>query len=257
MSYKHILMIGKGGVGKSSLANAILGSQVCPVAEQPGDTVKCYSIADTSIGVRYIYDTRGLLDGEEEIKDIIAAISQVNPERTFDLVIACIKFNDRFDISNRMVFDVISQLKYGKICVALTNSDIMPADWPRHERNKRFKSVLEQWKQAIMAYLNEKHGGFLGPIPVLPTSHVQIKPSGPLRYWLEDIRLLLGFPVHRDPLRFIREHWKWISIAIIIFLVFLYYVMSPTHTHDHTHTTGTYATLVPSRQNSTTPSTDT
>ena len=179
----HILMIGKGGVGKSSLANAILGSQVCPVAEHPSNTIQHYHKHIDVFDV-YVYDTRGLLDGEEELKDIVGAIKGI--EQTFDIIIACIKFNDRFDLSNRMVFDIISQLGrssvWSKVCVALTHSDIIPADWPRNEQDNRFKHVLNDWREAISRYVKEKHGGTFDT--VYATSHTQIMtPLLSLRGW--------------------------------------------------------------------------
>ena len=186
----HVLMIGKGGVGKSSLANAILDSQVCPVAEQPGDDVEHYTTVVDKVAV-HVYDTRGLLDGEKEVKDIAQVIKKIGCQ--FDIVIACIKFNDRFDLSNRMIFDVISRLGsdvWPKVCVALTHSDITPADWPRYEIDKRFSSVLKQWEDAISTYLTEKHQA---PVQVFPTSHTQVAISiRPLKDWLTVLKRKLG-----------------------------------------------------------------
>ena len=184
MSFKHVLMIGKGGVGKSSLANAIWGEHVSPVGELPSNEIKCYT-ANISEGI-YVYDTRGLLDGDDEIDGIVEAIKQVRDQ--YDLIIACIKFNDRFDLTNRMIFDVISKLEYKNMYIALTNSDIVPADWPRHEIDRRYKMVLGQWESTVFTYLKEKHNMSAGHIRVFPTTHVQVTtPIGPLKYWLHDL----------------------------------------------------------------------
>ena len=187
----HVLMIGKGGVGKSSLANAILGSQECPVAEQPGSDITYYGpFTRNNVEVLHVHDTRGLLDGEDEIQDIAEKIQRHHSD--FDIIIACIKFNDRFDLSNRMIFKVISQLGskpsdiWPKVHVALTHSDITPADWPRHEINVRFDEIVGDWENAISLFLKETYN-VNKPLPVYPTSHAGVKTSsGPLNKWLKN-----------------------------------------------------------------------
>ena len=182
----HILMIGKGGVGKSSLANAILDSQVCPVAEPFGDEVERYPPVEQENVIFHVYDTRGLLDGEEDIKVIANAIRQARDggDGQFDVIIACMKFNDRFDLSNRIILDVISHLGsdiWPKVYVALTHSDITPADWPKNEINTRFPQLLEEWRAAISKYLSNIN------ILIHPTSHVQVHSlAKPLKNWRDN-----------------------------------------------------------------------
>ena len=189
----HVLMIGKGGVGKSSLANAILGSQVCPVAEQPGSDITHYGPFMRNNVEVHVHDTRGLLDGEDEIQDIAEKIQRHHSD--FDIIIACIKFNDRFDLSNRMIFDVISLLGsdvWPKVCVALTHSDITPADWPKYEINTKFQTVLEQWREAIGGYIRDRCSATQHDVPTQPTSYNQTVTAEPLRNWLREFVITMA-----------------------------------------------------------------
>ena len=199
----HVLMIGKGGVGKSSLANAILGkgSPVTDVDSVPGQIgmYKDHKLTKAfNEVIVHVYDTRGLLDGDGDTSNMAEEIRKETLRHgSFDIVIACVKFNDRFDQSNRAVFDVISKLDrdiWPKVYVALTHSDIIPADWSKNEIGKRYKGCKEEWEKAINEYIDHDQ-----KVVVELTSHTEIKVcadglqafmySNPLQKWLKHFLL--------------------------------------------------------------------
>lgn len=127
----HVLVVGRGATGKSSLANALLGEDVCPTGTQPegitqGLMKSAFKYGTSNIKIT-VYDSRGLFDGKEGTKEnLLCAIRRARPGCDYDAIIVCMKSTDRFTNENKKVFQVVNEMFPGvwsKVHVALTHTD--------------------------------------------------------------------------------------------------------------------------------------
>ena len=92
-----ILLIGRSGVGKSTLVNVLFNKKICPVSHGPfttkHDLIERHF--DTVFGVEVtIYDTRGLSDPECSSDKIIAETKKES-QKEVDIVLICCSITER------------------------------------------------------------------------------------------------------------------------------------------------------------------
>lgn len=233
ISEVHILMIGKPGVGKSTLADAFIGVNECSKEARRDKAIESFSHQIGSVKV-VCYDTQGLFDGEKEADEIVAEIQSKSPPSGFNIIIVCMKFHDRFDKSNREVFQVVNKLQndvWSKVCVALTFADNIPANWKDYkteEQETNFIDTKQSWKDDIEKYLVSKGIRKQGDphLPIYPTTYTGSEPDcfkKLLRTWL--LHFVVGVMKHSIPnsahevalyLAMIHPQWcKKVGVALL------------------------------------------
>ena len=104
----HIFLIGRTGVGKSSLINALCGSYVAPVSDTKSCTknAQVYQCMDGDRTLMEILDTRGIAESES-LNTVISAedmlINQVN-EFSPDVAIFMLNCTHRDDVNSDVLF---------------------------------------------------------------------------------------------------------------------------------------------------------
>lgn len=198
----HILLIGTKGPGKSTLANAILGSNV--FVESSGPTrgsIKCVESAQQQLGgiTIQVYETCGLFDGETEEGDVIDAIQKLRPGFDYDVIVVCMKLHDRFDRRNREIFRIIDTMtcKYdiwSRTHVALTYCDesYMHDNMSQNELNEYNKEHIEEWKKKIKSFL-EAELNVQKTLCIHSTTHIGVACEDKmlLRNWLPRFLLII------------------------------------------------------------------
>ena len=151
VSEVNVLMIGKGGTGKTSLANAILSGKSSGGAFGPkaGTTEAVVTSTDVinEVPVK-IYDIRGLSDGTVPSDTIIQAVQQQCPVENLSGVFLCFKFFDRLDAADKKVFSRLHQLGpdiWKKVIVALTFCDYIPPEMKDKSDDEKRKMLNETW----------------------------------------------------------------------------------------------------------------
>ena len=176
----NILVAGVTGSGKSSLANAIVGSDVF---SEGGDLNACTEHVThqktEKLEVLRIWDSPGLLDGKNcdatYLKEIGCILNKFKPG---DLILFCIRAQVRFrgDRSNE---DILGMLKLKKafgdtfvknLVIVLTYADAIPGRAGRMDKKEYYKDRILEFKvkirQALESQLKLKTAENIQIIPV-------------------------------------------------------------------------------------------
>ena len=182
-----ILVIGKPGVGKSALTNAVLADDVHeeraganPVTiNKIQNTVRKYG----EVGFN-VYDTRGLCDGQVDDNDILDAIKKAKPGCDYDVVVVCVRLTDGLDIVHKRVLRALNHMKcdiWPKVHIALTYSDIR--DHSPQTDDEFAEDATKALERDINRFLSALHVSTI--VPVHNTSHIKKNSNiRVLRNWL-------------------------------------------------------------------------
>ena len=179
-----LLIMGKTGVGKSSLVNALLGTQVATeehkkVPGTPEVALHRVTIEGVNIGV---WDSPGLEDGTGNDETYLADIgSEITEE--LDLVIFCLKMDEtRLNSGDRGALKRLTE-RFGKniwknalIALTFANKVEHPA---REDKKAYFLENLASWRQVIQIFLRENlqlDPELVQSLPLVPTGYHR-KPS--------------------------------------------------------------------------------
>ena len=173
-----VMVVGKPGIGKSTLVNGLLGQNVAEVGrkrkiytEGVTTAVKDYKLEHNRITAR-VYDTPGLLDPtlqEETMSKIEAAYSEV------DLLLLCIRItNDRFieGDENNTIIDLLEKSGekiWRKTLVVLVFANEMVSGLKVGVTDlcakTDFLECLKSWEEVLRSRIPEIRG-------VVPTGHI-------------------------------------------------------------------------------------
>lgn len=207
----EILMIGKTGSGKTSLANALLYNESTGGTFGPSrGTSEIFSsrsmkiqdgLGDITIT---IHDIMGLEDVEIPEGEIVAKIHEGCKVPKLTAIILCQRWNERFNRSHQRILKVVHGLGgnvWEKIIMALTFCDeLSPEVKAMKKTNKieKMKETCQDWKQHLRSEVLKLNTSpsVVENIPIVPTSHTGVKlddktycglfnPNTP--HWLENI----------------------------------------------------------------------
>ena len=170
-----IVVIGKMGVGKSSLFNGILGKEVAPEGLGPESYTQAvvpYTKEINNVTVTVI-DTPGLQDPDIEDEVIFEQIRKVTGDSGVDLVLFCLKMSDRFTRGDQEMIqrtdEIFQRSIWNNTLLVLTFANEIKVD-----NAQEFEQLLQSWKDRLVKTL-QKHAG-LSPddakeIPVVPAGY--------------------------------------------------------------------------------------
>ena len=180
-----LLITGKTGVGKSSLVNALFGTEVRAREgnKKFADTVEVIVYTETKEGVNIrVWDSPGLEDGTGNDEKYLAEINSKITEE-LDLVIFCLKMDDtRFNTADQRTLKRLTET-FGKsmwknavIALTFANKVDHPA---REDKDAYFLEDLAKWREAIQKFLRENlqlDPELVQSLPLVPTGYHR-KPS--------------------------------------------------------------------------------
>ena len=176
----HFVIVGKSGVGKTSLASALLTNESGKVS-YPGTEdflVVCKQGRLEGIPV-HVYDTRGIGDGSVSCEKVMEAIKRNCPVDQLNAVIVCLRWDERLDETSKDLFHCLNKLDpniWSNTVFALTFCDHLPPGLKcKSDAEKR--GVVNQkwyeWENAIkqqLSSLGVSHS-VIHSIRMAPTTH--------------------------------------------------------------------------------------
>ncbi|CDP13866.1 unnamed protein product [Coffea canephora] len=146
-----ILVMGKGGVGKSSIVNSIIGERVVPVSAFQSETPRPILVSRTRLGFTLnIIDTPGLVEGGFVNDQALRIIKEFLLNKTIDILLYVDRLDAyRVDNLDRQVVKAITD-GFGKEIwrrglVVLTHAQLSPPDGLSYEEffSRRSEALLK------------------------------------------------------------------------------------------------------------------
>ena len=186
----RILVVGKSGVGKSTIVNALVGMNIAkPNEDVVSVTEEVEEIVGAKNGVHvYIIDTPGLrfLD----VKDDNTLHLAVADSEDVDLFLFCLKMTERLDSHHIEEIKAITS-KFGediwkKGLFVLTFAN-------EFNDKKRFASKLHEWENQMRIRISKIiDPGEAEKIPIVPTGYKEPqlpdRPSWVSEFWIQGVR---------------------------------------------------------------------
>ena len=155
----NLLMIGKAGIGKTCLTNAILKGKSSGGKAGPKTGTESLIVPYTYEihGIRInVYDVRGLSDGIVSSNNIIQAVQKNCIMEQLSAVVVCFRFDQRLDTADQAVFHHVNKLKPGiwkKVVFAITHCDDIPSEIEELdsdvEKCAAIKKLWMDWDECI------------------------------------------------------------------------------------------------------------
>ncbi|KAL7108579.1 hypothetical protein ACP275_06G121100 [Erythranthe tilingii] len=162
-----ILVMGKGGVGKSSTVNSVIGERVVTVSAFQSETPRPVMVSRSRSGFTLnIIDTPGLVEGgyvSDQVLDTIkSSLGRFLLNKTVDVLLYVDRL-DAYRVDNmdkqivKAISDSFGKEIWHKAVVVLTHAQLSPPDALTYEEffSKRWESLLKCIRQGARINKNE------------------------------------------------------------------------------------------------------
>ena len=204
-----ILMAGKGGSGKTSLANALLtnnssGGGFGPekgTATLANSQTRSYPNLNVEVTVTDAIGFASLYVSDDEI---LAHVHEQCDVDSLTAVVVCLRWDDKFDEISRKILSLVGSLHeniWEKVTFALTHCDRLPPEFEektKAEKESYLSTTLQLWKGRLKFELCKLgvSEAIIEDLLVSPTSHTAVRiekdrcgalfPEG-MSNWLENL----------------------------------------------------------------------
>ena len=181
-----ILMVGKGGSGKTSLANAILrnNSSGGHFGTDRGNIELFTSESiEGEAGVKVtVHDIVGFEDQKVPNEDIKSAIERGCSVDRLTALVVCFKWDDRFDMVAKRILKILCDLEkiaWEKVIFALTHCDRVPPDYQQMDKDGKemfLRATYAKWRESLKVELGklEVDEQVISNVKIVPTTHTSI-----------------------------------------------------------------------------------
>ena len=157
----HILVVGITGSGKSSLLNALVGSEVFEEGDTLDSCTEHVSAQKTEcLNVLRVWDSPGLLDGKNKdsqyLREIGIILEKFSPG---DLILFCIKAEARFRPGNDHIIAMLKlKKKFGtkflkNLAIILTHVDNVTSRAGNKDKKQYYLDRIHEFKEKIRTVL--------------------------------------------------------------------------------------------------------
>ena len=237
----QLLIVGKSGTGKTSLASALLANESAKECYAGTEDVLVHCTQGQLDGKSLnVYDTRGICNGSVSNEKIVEAIKQNCPVDQLNKVIVCMRWDERLDEADKEVLHCLDELDseiWRKTVFALTFCDHLPPGLKHKNDDEKRREVDQkwsEWKNVItqeLISLGVSHT-VVESIRMAPTTHTDedidvesfskiIQSKMP---WLEVFWQVLGYYKRIDrsnSSRYRYQFQKWHLVCGIIIIVIM------------------------------------